>query len=180
MARRLVRSLLCASACLWAAFAAASTPVPPRLEQADLAKPESVGAWLKVNAARADTKAAQTFFQYGEKAAKRGDWGGASKAFGESAIHLPTPRHLEAYADARLKMFGELRRRDKNLAENKREDLAEALGVYRSAVTADEVLHALAKLNKAALASKIECLEASQKKGAPVNGCEPAKSYFGR
>ena len=178
MARRLARSLWCASACWCAALAYAAASPPPRLEQADLARPERVAAWLKANATSADTKTAQMFFQHGEKAAKRGDWGAAAKAFGEGAIHHPTPRHMEAYAAARLKMLGDLRRRDKNLVQNKAQDLGEALALYRSAVSADDALRALAATDKAALNGKVQCLEASHKAGKAVEGCEPARRYF--
>jgi hypothetical protein len=56
----------------------------PRLLTPDdlLGNPTGVAAWLRENASSADRKTAATFAKLGAKYKARGDWSGASKAYG--------------------------------------------------------------------------------------------------
>jgi hypothetical protein len=174
MARRLVVSLWCASVLL---VQPATAGGPPRLTQDQIGQPDEVVAWLKQNEAFADKKIAQMAYDHGLRKKKRKDWGGAAKAFAESAIHYPTPAALTEYAENSLRMYGDIRQRNKTFTEHWRRDLGKAEAGYRTALAADAVVKQLNEQERRRTEQHAECLAEYLKTSAKSPNCPPLEMY---
>ncbi len=181
MARRSAVSQSFASI-LWAfvatVAATAGAVEPSRLSQDDLEQPDAVVAWLKANhSSKASLSASQGFYDYALKAKQRNDWGAAAKGFGESAIHYPTPKALNGYADSLLHMLGQIRQREKSYRERKKGDLEGVEATYRSALAADTVLKQMTDEERKRTQQNAECLAEYLKTSAPPASCPPLVAY---
>ena len=174
MARRLVVSLLCASA-LVAVHADESQP--PVLAQEQLSQPDTVVDWLKSNDMQADKKTAKMAYDHGQKSKQRGSWSAAAKAFGDSAIHYPSPAALREYADNGLRVYGAVRHRDKTYRENCQRDLGEAEAIYRTALAADTVLKLLSEHERRQIQANADCLADYIKSSESSGACPPLQLY---
>jgi hypothetical protein len=176
MAKQLVAFLLFASAAAWS-----NAQVPeqsaPTMTQAQLYEPARVAAWLKENAAKADkARAAQSFDSAVKKKAQR-RWGPAGKSFGHSALHYPTPRALNAYAEIMLIFLGHERRRDGDLHAHAASDLRSSELLYRSAMAADSVLHAMTAEERQQTRENADCLATYVRDRTALATCRPLSHY---
>ena len=136
----------------------------------------AVASWLRENASTADRKTAATFAKLGATYKSRGDWSGASKAYGESAIHWPDPVVVLEYARARTLDLASVR------AYNKRPDLiasdaASLLKLYRVVHAAQGQLGSLNKAQAAKVEQAIQCLSAPGAASQVTSDCGPLKAY---
>ena len=156
---------------------AANAQAPRLLTQDDLlGNPTVVAAWLRENASTADRKTAATFAKLGAKYKARGDWSGASKAYGESAIHYPDPVMVLEYTRARTLDLASVR------AYNKRPDLiasdaASFLKLYQVVHAAQGQLGSLNTDQVAKVEEAIQCLSAPGAVSQAPTDCEPLKAY---
>lgn len=120
---KMLARFLCASSFLVSQFAWATPQMPHFLKQEQLQEPALVTAWLEKHAAGADRKRAALAYDDGLAAARQKDVSGAVKSFGESAIRLPAPHALNAYADALIVSIAGLREYRKDRAEHEEADL---------------------------------------------------------
>jgi hypothetical protein len=174
MPKPLVVSLWCASVLLLQPAIAGG---PPRLTQEQMGQPDEVAAWLRQNEALADKKIARMAFDHGLRKKKRKDWGGAAKAFAESAIHYPAPAALTEYAENSLRMFGDIRQRDKAYTEHWRRDLGRAEAGYRTALAADAVVKQLNEQERRQTGQNAECLAEYLKTSVKPHNCPPLEMY---
>lgn len=158
---------------------AAQAQAPRLLTQEELlGDPSAVAAWLGENASRADRKTAASFANLGAKYKARGYWSGASKAYGESALHYPDPVIVLEYTQARTLDLASVR------AHNKRPDLIASdatsiLKLYQVVQAAQRQVGSLSKDQVAQVDRAIQCLSAlGAAPQVPVD-CEPLKTYRG-
>lgn len=173
MRKRMTRSAWFASASLLAAVCSASADP---LSQRDLHNPERVEAWLTTNKNALDAKAAQAFFQAGVQSKQQRRWGPALKSFGESAIRKPSAPTLIEYAEAHLRLLGEVRAPETD-AQYTQRDLSSAERVYRSALAAEAVLPELSPQQSEQTRRNADCLAEYLRSGSTQNTCEPLQSY---
>ena len=174
MEKRWARSAWFAGVALLAA-ACSATAEP--LSQRDLKSPERVEAWLKANKNDLDVKAAQAFFQEGVQSKQQRRWGPALKSFGESALRKPSAPTLIEYAEAHLRLLGEMRARENGYAEHQQRDLASAEQLYRAALAAENVLPELLPRQREETRRNAECLAEFLQAGGVQDACEPLQAY---
>lgn len=156
---------------------AANAQAPRPLTQDELlGNPAAVATWLRDNASRADRKTAATFAKLGAKYKARGDWSGASKAYGESAIHYPDPVVVLEYARVRTLDLASVR------AYNKRPDLIASdatsfLKLYQVVHAAQGQLGSLSSHQAAKVEQAIQCLSAPGAASQVPTHCGPLKAY---
>lgn len=147
------------------------------LSQQDLKSPERVEAWLKANKQDLDAKAAQDFFQQGVQSKQQRRWGPALKSFGESALRKPSAPTLIEYAEAHLRLLGEMRARDNSYAEHQQRDLTSAEQLYRSALAAENVLPELSSQQRDEALRNADCLAEFLRSPRVLDACEPLRAY---
>lgn len=176
MARRLALLLFFASV-LPLAQATQSAAGPPMLSQNEEGNPEAVVAWLKENGAKADKGLAQRAFEDGLQRKRRKDWGAAIKGFGDSVAFYPTPRALNEYTEATLRMLHQLKPRNKPSPEDQRRHLAMAAATYRSALAADSILNQLTAQERQQTQQNVDCLVEYLRSSKPLRNCRPLEMY---
>lgn len=181
MEKRLVRSKWFASFLIvFSGLTSASELTENRWDQMALDKSQVVSAWLKQNEKTADRKRAQLFLDEGAKYEKKGDWSGAVKGFGASALYFPTPMALSRYVDNKLRSLSNVRARNKETGKYQ-SDLEWAIATYRSALAAEEQLKLLSAQELAQLKNDEACLDAYLKDPRwPIpkdTACRPLKLY---
>lgn len=181
MEKQLARSMWFASFfILFSGLATAAEVEKDQLDQRALMNPEAVTKWLEKNAKTADRKFAQITLEYGVKAEKQGNLSAAVKSFGESALSFPAPMTLIGYADNTLRMLSHVRTREKDTSKVK-SDLSAVLGIYRSALAAEEQLKMLSIQALAQLKADENCLDTYLKAPSlPISknaACRPLKLY---
>ncbi len=178
MERRLVLLLWFVSF-LWSGCALAEnkSTAAPFLTEEEVANPQFVTDWLKKNGQTTHRKDADWFFDVGLRDKQNKNWSAATKAFGESMIRYPSPQALAEYAEAELRMLGEIRARQKNFDANKLSDLSHALNFFKSALAADSVLNAMPKEDNERVRSNVECLDAYIRSGKAQGPCAALEAY---
>lgn len=161
------------SSVLLIAQAAAGAP----LTQQEISQPDAVVAWLRQNEGVADKAFAQQAFDEGLQTKKRKDWGASIKAFGDSSAHYPTPRALIEYAEAYLRMLGQLKPRNKPSPEEQRRQLATGEATYRAALAADTVLKQLTDQERKQTQQNADCLAEYLKSSVKPRHCLPLDMY---
>lgn len=178
MARLLALSLWFASVfVLPGCNAQESTKATKLLTESEAGNAEFVSRWLTQHRA-ANQKEAQRFLQQGEREKQRGNWSGATKAFGESMIRYPSPQALAGYAEAELRMLGAVRARDKNMNEHVAVDVKHALAFYEAALSANTVLGTLPAQEVEQLRKNVDCLKANLAAANKQPGCAPLERYM--
>lgn len=179
MARLLALSLWFASALALFAGCNAQEQTPPRtkLTEAEAGNAEFVAQWLKQHGATADQKEARQFLDQAQQAKQRKNWSAATKAFGESMIRYPSAQALAGYAEAELRMLGEVRARDKNASQHMAEDMKHALAFYESALAANAVQQALPAPEKEQLQKSVVCLKGYVASANRPLDCPPIEFY---
>jgi len=147
------------------------------LEQAGDA--EFVARWLREKGPGANRKEAELFFEWGVQARRRRYWSGAVRDFGEGLIRYPGPQVLIAYANAELRMLGEIRAQDSNVALHGPADMKRALRFYEAALAADGVLNSLSSDEKVQLQKNMEGMKVYLRTGKQQPDCPPLQ-YFVR
>lgn len=176
MARRLA-ALLCASSLAFFQPALAGAEKPRLLTQQQLEEPALVSAWLKQHAGRADQRRAAAAYDLGVQEARRASWGSAVKAYGESAIRLPSPRALNAYADATARFLGALREHKQDRAGHLEQDLRSVEALYRSALASDSVLAAMSAQERLRTVANADCLAVYRRDRSGLGRCAPLRAY---
>lgn len=148
---------------------------PPMLQQDALSQPEAITDWLKQNA-NVDRTKAERFFNYGVKAKGEQRWSPASKAFGESAVHFPTPQALNEYANAWLHMIHRVRTSPGNAPTAAEPDLEHVEKIFRSALAANEVLNSLNAQEKEQIERDASCLTKYLQSHEDID-CRPLQIY---
>jgi hypothetical protein len=169
--------------CLWfaSAFASAASLAPKEplqlLKEQQARDPQFVVQWLNSVGAKTDQKDAKWFFSVGLKEKAARNWSAASKAFGESMIRYPSPQALLEYAEADLRMLGQVRAREGFPSQLVRGDMEHALGFYEAAVAANGVTKTLSPQDAKRLEHNASCLRRHLQSPQPQTDCEPA-TYF--
>jgi hypothetical protein len=178
MEKRRVLLLWCVSV-LWFGCASAQekTVAPTNLTVEQAGDPRSVADWLKQNGTAVDRAEADRFFEVGMHENQKKNWSAATKAFGESMIRYPSPQALVAYAEAELRMLGEIRSRDRSFDQNKLPDLSQALHYTRSAMAADAVLGTMPKAERRNAQLNADCLAAYIQSGQHQSICPLLEAY---
>lgn len=174
MARTSAVSVLFASVLVATQAAAGGAPL---LTQQELSQPDAIVAWLGRYERIADKTLAKQAFNDGLQTKKRKDWGAAMKAFGESAVHYPAPRALMEYAEAYLRMLGDLKRRDNPSLEASRGHLATAASTYRAALASDSVLKQLTREEREQAGLNARCLTEYVGSSKSTGPCPPLDLY---
>lgn len=177
MQKLLAAFLWCASA--WA-VADASMPkeaAAPLLTEQEVRNPQFVAQWLGSASAKGDHKSAKWFFSLGLKEKKARNWSGASKAFGESARRYPSPQALLEYADADLKMLGQVRAREGFPPQLVQGDMAHALGFYEASLAGHGVTKTLSPQELQRVEQHVSCLKTYLQSSQVPSDCPPA-TYF--
>ena len=178
MAGRLARCL-CASSLLYCAAAGAQVRERPFLSQQQLEQPAAVVAWLKKHGAAADRQRAARAHAFGVEEEARGSLDTALKAYGESAIRLPTPGALITYARLATRYYGRLRaaRGDHHAFQDA--DLRSVEMLYRSALASDDVLTTLSARERRQIAANAQCIATFRGANKQVEhaGCAPLLDY---
>lgn len=168
---------------LWfaSAFASAASLLPKEpqqlLKEQQARDPQFVVQWLNGMGLKTDQKDAKWFFSVGVKEKEAKNWSAASKAFGESMIRYPSPQALLEYADADLKMLGQVRAREGFPSKLVRGDMEHALGFYEAAVAANGVTKNLSPQDAKRLEQSVSCLRSHLQSSQPQNDCQPM-TYF--
>ena len=147
------------------------------LEQAGDAK--YVTRWLRERGPGANRKDAELFFEWGVQDRRRRHWSGAVKDFGESMIRYPGPEVLIAYANAELRLLGDIRAKDKNIALHGPADMKRALSFYEAALAADGILNSLPADEKELVQKNVESMKVYLRTGKQQPDCPPLQ-YFVR
>jgi hypothetical protein len=147
------------------------------LTVAQTGDPQFVVDWLKRNGTVVDRTEADRYFEVGNRENQKKNWSATTKAFGESMIRYPSPQALVAYAEAELRMLGEIRSRDRSFDQNKLPDLSEALHYTRSAMAADGVLGAMSKAEQSKAQLNADCLAAYIQSGKIQGICPLLEAY---
>lgn len=176
MARPLA-ALLCASSLLLFQSACADTGKVRLLKQEQLEEPALVSAWLRAHAATADKKRAALAFEEGVMEARRNGLGPALKAFGLSALLLPTPQALNGYADTLARLLGPIRERDKDRATHLDRDLRSFEALYRSALASDDVLATMTAQERRETSANADCIAAYRRDRSGLDACAPLQRY---
>ena len=170
---------------LWFASALAVASASPPEERAQLLSedevrnPQFVAEWLGARGTKVDQTDAKWFFSFGLKEKASRNWSAASKAFGESARRYPGPQALLEYADADLKMLGQVRAREGFPPGLLSEDMAHALGFYESSLAANGVTKTLSSREAKRLEQNVSCLKDYLRSSRPQRDCQPL-TYFSR
>jgi hypothetical protein len=149
----------------------------PMLTQSQLYEPAQVASWLKENAGKADKTRATQFFDSAVKQKAQHRWGPAGKSFAESALHYPTPRALNEYAEIMLLFLGQERRRDGDLPAHAISDLRFSELLYRSSIAADSVLHTMSADERQRTRENADCLAAYLRDRTGLATCRPLHRY---
>ncbi len=120
---------------------------------------EYVKSWLMQKNRKIDQKSIDYLNKTAKEKERIGYWDAAAKTYGESALLYPSPEAILNRANAWYKMLKRIRERDKELEQNKFDDMSRLLKYYRSAAAADSVLNTLSDPQKAEVQTNIECLE---------------------
>lgn len=178
MEKRWVLLLWCVSV-LWFGYASAQEKMaaPGFLTVEQAGDPQFVAEWLKQNGTAVDRTEADRIFEVGMREKQKKNWSAAMKAFGESMIRFPSPQALAQYAEAELRMLGEIRLRDKSYDQNKLPDLAHALNYTRSALSADAVLETMPKADRDKAQLNADCLAAYIQSGKSQGICPLLEAY---
>lgn len=126
---------------------------------------------------KADKSLSSEFFIAGEKQKKQRRWGPAGKSFGASALHYPTPRALNQYAEIKLVFLGAERSRDGNLLSHVVSDLRSSELLYRSVISADSVLHEMSVKEQQQARANADCLAKYLRDRIVVPTCKPLRLY---
>lgn len=176
MARPLA-ALLCISSVLCFQAGCVEASSVRLLTPEQLEKPAQVSAWLKQNAAAADKRRAAAAFAEGANEARRNNWGPAIKAYGLSALLLPTPQALNAYADARLRSAGAQREHKGNRSAHQDRDLHSFEALSRSALASDAVAPSLSSDERRQTAANADCVAAFRRDKIAAPTCAPLRMY---
>lgn len=176
MGKMLARFLF-VSSCLVCQLAWAAPQARHFLKQEQLQEPALVSAWLEKHAASADRKRAALAYDDGLAAARQHDLSGAVKSFGESAIRLPAPDALNAYADALILSIAGLREYRKDRAEHQEADLLTFEGVYRSALASDDIMRTLSAPARQQTIDNAECIADFRRNRTVLANCRPLARY---
>ncbi len=176
MAKRLAR-LLCVSSLLLLQAGCVQAKSPRLLSQAQLEDPVLVANWLKQNAAAADRAGAAAAYAEGVNEARRNAWGPAVKSYGLSALLLPTPQALNAYAGAVLHSTGALRKHRKDWLVHQDRDLKRFENLSRAALASDAVEPTLNAQERQQTAAAVACVAAYRRTKARMPDCAPLTIY---
>lgn len=124
-----------------------------------------------------DAQAAQAFFQQGVQSKQQRRWGPALKSFAESALRKPSAPSLVEYAEAHLRLLGEVRAQESGDAPYTQRDLTFAERLYRSALAAEAVLPELSAQQREQTRRNADCLAEYLRSGSAQQACEPLQSY---
>jgi hypothetical protein len=153
-------------------------PPPAKLlTEAEAGNAEFVAQWLKQHGATADQKEARQFLEQAQQAKQRKNWSAATKAFGESMIRYPNAQALAGYAEAELRMLGEVRARDKSTSQHMAEDMKHALAFYEAALAANAVQQALPAPEMEQLRKSVACLAGYVASTNRPLDCSPIELY---
>lgn len=177
--QKLLAVFLCFASAL--AIAGASSPKEPAqlLSEQEARNPQFVVQWLGSTGPKTDQTDAKWFFSFGLKAKASRNWSAASKAFGESMRRYPGPQALLEYADADLKMLGQVRAREGFPSRLVRGDMEHALGFYESSLAANGVTRTLSPQEAKRLEQNVSCLKSYLLSSRPQRDCQPL-IYFSR
>lgn len=163
------------------AFAIAASLLPKQppqlLKEQEARDPQFVAQWLNSVGPKTDQKDARWFFSLGLKEKEAKNWSAASKAFGESMKRYPSPQALLEYADADLKMLGQVRAREGFPSKLVREDMEHALGFYEASIAANGVTKTLSPQEAKRLEQNVSCLKGYLQSPQPQSDCQPI-TYF--
>ena len=176
MAGQLARCL-CASSLLVVSMAGAQERTRLHMEQGQLEDPALVSAWLKKNAALADRQRAAQFHAFGAQEEQRGSLSTALKAYGESALWMPSPQALRTVADLAVRYYGQGRAANKSYAEGRKTDLIFFEKLYRSALASDDVLATLNPAERLRIEANADCLATYRRNGTGYATCPPLQAY---
>lgn len=178
-----MQKLLALSLWFASAFASAASLLPkespPLIKEQQARDPQFVVQWLSSMGPKTDQKDAKWFFSAGVKEKEAKNWSAASKAFGESMIRYPSPQALLEYADADLKMLGQVRARDGFPSKFVRGDMEHALGFYEAAVAANGVTKTLSIQDTKRLEQNVACLRTYLQSSQPQSDCQPTTYFSG-
>jgi len=177
MVKRWARLLCVTSLLLLPLPARAEAPAVPYLASEALANPALVTAWLRKNAPIADKRNAALMHDYGVKEARRKAWSSAAKGLGDSAVLFPSPRTLDAYADAQVHFMGALRDARGRGAQSRERDLRTFEGLYRAALASDDVLSVLSAQERRQIEAKAQCIANYLRRQVGAGSCAPLKNY---
>lgn len=135
---------------------------------------EFVATWLKTKATNVNKKEAARFLETA-MAAKNSS--AAAKGFLESMIRYPSPQALAGYAAAESRMFGEIRKRNKNVDQHIISDMGRALDYYKSAIAANAVLKIMPEHEIEQVRKNVACLTIYLQAKTPQKNCQPLQNY---
>lgn len=163
---------------LWSCFVIASNETL-QLKQDDMEKPEQIEIFLKHGASKKQREMAESFFAYGKKRLpftdKTHNWGPILKAFGESAIHNPTPKALLLYAEAQLRSWKEWSNPEALTYQGKRDALKDTIKLYDSALIAQRYNPQLTETELAKVKAMRTCMNAYIRTKVLQKDCEPLR-----
>ena len=176
-----MKKLLAAFLLFASALAVAASPPPDRLpkllDEKEVKNPEFVSKWLAGYGSNVNQKEADWFYSLGVKQKESNNWSAAAKAFGESMRRYPRPHAISDYADAELKMMGEIRAREGFPPSKASEDMEHAIWLYKSSLAANSVTRTLSQAEARRIEEFVSCLAEYLKTSQPSGNCPPSM-YF--
>lgn len=171
-------ALLLSFASLLAVGSPAARAVSPLLTDDALRQPERVSQWLRQHPQPVPPRDIQHWLEMGKKASAKRNWSAATKAYGEAAIRFPGGRTLSAYADAELRMMGQIRARNKAGTLHMAEDLTQAMRLWQSALAAEAVIDEMSPAQETVLRMQLTCAAQYLRTGRIEQNCPPVQCYL--